>query len=96
MGSHGKEEQQRFESLETGRIVPIYEATGKLNARWFRRIIRTALEQMPPEVGDAIPRAIRERLGLVPRAEALWQVHWPDAGESFPPCRWRPPRRIGG
>ena len=77
------EEQQRFDSLETGRIVPIYEATGKLNARWFRRIIRTALEQMPPEVGDAIPRAIRERLGLVPRAEALWQVHWPDAGESF-------------
>jgi ATP-dependent DNA helicase RecG len=77
------EEQKRFESLETGRIVPIYEATGKLNARWFRRIIRTALEQMPPEVGDAIPRAIRERLGLVPRAEALWQVHWPDSGESF-------------
>jgi len=77
------EEQQRFDSLETGRIVPIYEATGKLNARWFRRIIRTALEQMPPEVGDAIPGAIRERLGLVPRAEALWQVHWPDAGESF-------------
>ncbi len=82
-GQPPTEEQQRFDSLETGRIVPIYEATGKLNARWFRRIIRTALELMPPEVGDAIPKAIRERLGLVPRAEALWQVHWPDAGESF-------------
>jgi ATP-dependent DNA helicase RecG len=76
-------EQQHFESLETGRIVPIYEAAGKLNARWFRRIIRTALEQMPPEIADAIPAAIRGRLGLIPRAEAFWHVHWPDAGESF-------------
>ena len=55
------EEQKRFESLETGRIVPIYEAAGKLNARWFRRTIRTALEQMPAEIsrrdsaGDARP-----------------------------------------
>ena len=77
------EEQKHFESLETGRIVPIYEATGKLNARWFRRTIRTALEQMPEEIFDAIPAAIRGRMGLIPRGEAFWHVHWPEAGESF-------------
>jgi len=77
------EEQKRFESLETGRIVPIYEAAGKLNARWFRRMIRTALEQMPAEISDAIPPALRARLGLIPRAQAFWQVHWPEADESF-------------
>jgi ATP-dependent DNA helicase RecG len=77
------EEQQRFQSLETGRIVPIYEATGRLNARWFRRTIRTALEQMPPAIADALPAAIRGRYNLIPRAEAFWHVHWPDAGESF-------------
>jgi len=78
------EEQKHFESLETGRIVPIYEATGKLNARWFRRSIRTALEQMPDTIFDAIPAAIRGRMGLIPRGEAFWRVHWPEAGESFP------------
>jgi ATP-dependent DNA helicase RecG len=77
------EEQKHFESLEIGRIVPIYEAAGKLNARWFRRTIRTALEQMPSEVSDAIPEAIRGRLGLITRSEAFWHAHWPDAGESF-------------
>jgi ATP-dependent DNA helicase RecG len=134
------EEQKHFESLEIGRIVPIYEATGKLNARWFRRTIRTALERMGGVAGnaslpaagagagnaslpaagargnaslpaagargnaslpaagargnaslpaagagvaDAIPAAIRSRLGLIPRAEAFWNAHWPDAGESF-------------
>ena len=76
-------EQKHFESLETGRIVPIYEAAGKLNARWFRRTIRTALEQMPAEICDAIPAAIRGRMGLVPRGEAFWRAHWPEAGESF-------------
>jgi len=77
------EEQQHFQSLETGRIVPIYEAAGKLNARWFRRSIRAALEQMPPSLADAIPAAVRGRLSLIPRAEAFWRVHWPEAGESF-------------
>jgi ATP-dependent DNA helicase RecG len=77
------EEQKHFESLEIGRIVPIYEAAGRLNARWFRRAIRTALEQMPVEVADAIPAVIRGRIGLIPRATAFWNVHWPDAGESF-------------
>ena len=64
-------EQKHFESLEIGRIVPIYEAAGKLNARWFRRTIRTALEQMPAEVADAIPAAIRGRLGLIAAGPSL-------------------------
>src|ERR1700687_6231974 len=72
------QEQKHFVSLEIGRIVPIYEAAGKLNARWFRRVIRSALEQMPEEVSDAVPAVIRGRIGLIPRAEAFWNVHWPD------------------
>ena len=26
---------------------------------------------------------VREHLSLIPPREALWQVHWPEAGESF-------------
>src|ERR1700757_4994449 len=32
-------EKKAAESLEVGRIVPIYEAAGKLTAKWLRRII---------------------------------------------------------
>ncbi len=73
------------ESLETGRIVPIYESAGKgkLTTRWFRRVIHRALEELTPDVGDAIPAAMRERLKLMPRREAFWQAHWPDPGERF-------------
>jgi ATP-dependent DNA helicase RecG len=71
--------------LEIGRIVPIYESAGqgKLTARWFRRIIHSTLENLTPEPPESIPAAIRKRLNLVPSREALWKVHWPDAGESL-------------
>jgi ATP-dependent DNA helicase RecG len=72
-------------SLEVGRIVPIYESAGqgKVTARWFRRVIRTALEDLTSELAETIPAAVRERLALVSPREALWKVHWPEAGESF-------------
>ena len=65
--------------------MPIYESAGqgRLTARWFRRIIRSALENMPPDQRDPIPAAVRARMSLISRNEALWKVHWPDAGESF-------------
>ena len=73
------------ESLEVGRIVPIYEsaAQGRLTSRWFRRIIHSALENMQTAASDPIPEAVRRRVGLIPAREALWKVHWPGAGESF-------------
>jgi len=72
-------------SLEVGRIVPIYESAGqgKLTARWFRRIIRSTLESLTPDLPDSIPAAVRARLGLISPTESLWKVHWPDAGESI-------------
>jgi ATP-dependent DNA helicase RecG len=71
------------ESLEVGRIVPIYEATGKLTAKWLRRIVRTALENLTPDLPDPIPPAVRSHMGLVAPRAAFWNVHWPEPGESL-------------
>jgi len=84
-GTSDAADQKLGESLEVGRIVPIYESAGqgRITVRWFRRIIRNALENMPLEMPDAIPAVVRSRMALMSPREALWQVHWPDAGESF-------------
>ena len=84
-GSGASTEQKLTNSLEIGRIVPIYEATGqgRLTSRWFRRIIHTALENLPPDLPDAIPSMVRGHLNLASPREALWKVHWPDPGESI-------------
>ncbi len=78
-------EKKIVESLEIGRIVPIYESAGqgRLTPRWFRKMIRSALEQLPQEQADPVPAAVRKRLGLISHREALWKVHWPEPGESF-------------
>ena len=75
-------EKKAAESLEVGRIVPIYEATGKITSRWFRRAIRTALDNLTPDLPDPIPAAVRKHLGLISPRAALWNVHWPEPGES--------------
>jgi ATP-dependent DNA helicase RecG len=78
-------EDKAAASLEVGRIVPIYESAGqgRVTARWFRRVIRKALDDLTPDLAEAIPAAVRGRLALVSQREALWKVHWPEAGESF-------------
>jgi len=81
-GENGNEKKVA-ESLEIGRIVPIYEATGRLTPRWFRRAIRTALDNLTPDLPDPIPAAVRNHLGLISPRAALWNVHWPEPGESF-------------
>src|ERR1700720_3627761 len=60
-------------SLEVGRIVPIYESAGqgRVTARWFRRVIRTALDDLTPNLAETIPTSVRERLALVSEREAL-------------------------
>src|SRR5580693_6690313 len=80
-GENGAE--KRAESLEIGRIVPIYESIGRLTPRWFRRAIRTAIENLNPDLLEPIPAVVRKRLALVSPREAFWKVHWPDAGESL-------------
>jgi ATP-dependent DNA helicase RecG len=84
-GSSDAVDQKQAASLEVGRIVPIYESAGqgRLTARWFRRIIRHALENIPQTLADPIPAAVRARMSLISPLEAMWKVHWPDAGESL-------------
>jgi len=84
-GGSDEADRKLAASLEVGRIVPIYESAGqgRLTARWFRRIVRAALESMPAEMPDPIPAIVRSHMGLISPTEALWKVHWPEAGESL-------------
>jgi ATP-dependent DNA helicase RecG len=83
-GSDDEAADRAAQSLEIGRIVPIYESAlqGKLTPRWFRHVIHGLLERLP-ELPESIPRAVCDQLNLLPRSEALWGAHWPEPGESL-------------
>jgi ATP-dependent DNA helicase RecG len=65
------------EMLHSGRIVPVYEAAGKISSRTFRTLIDRVLKevQLPP---DELPRSIRLRLGLPDLPAALRGIHVPE------------------
>ena len=64
-------------SVRTARIVPFYEKTGTVTPNMQRRIVRQALDQLPPDIFDPLPPGMRDRLGLVPRRVAVEESHFP-------------------
>ncbi len=82
-------------SLHVGRIVPIYEAAGKITTRVFRNLIHRLLETMSP-VDDPLPEHIRRRLKLPDRSQAVGALHFPPGGADLrtlnafrSPAHWR-------
>jgi len=69
-------------SLHVGRVVPIYEAAGKISTRVFRSLMHRLLETLGP-LHDALPGALRERLRLPDRSTALRTLHFPSAEEDL-------------
>jgi ATP-dependent DNA helicase RecG len=64
-------------SIKTARIVPFYEKTGTVTPNMQRRIVRQALDQLPADIVDPLPKELMNRLDLVPRRVALEQSHFP-------------------
>lgn len=74
-------EDEGTESLSTGRIVPIYPAKEGVSQAFLRRTVHRALELALP-LPDPL-EAYREDLGLMPYAEALKAIHFPEDEEAL-------------
>ncbi|MBN8730720.1 MAG: ATP-dependent DNA helicase RecG [Acidobacteria bacterium] len=77
-----EDEEESDAGLHTGRIVPIYEAIGKISTKVLRQLTSRALEttEIPP---DPLPEHIRASLGLCGLREALREIHFPAAGSDM-------------
>src|SRR6516225_7382048 len=71
------------DSLEVGRVVPIYEGMGTLRPRVLRRLIWAALESLEGQIPDRLPPSLRTANKLLDRATALGRTHFPDPQESL-------------
>lgn len=68
--------------LHTGRIVPIYEAAGKVTSRQLRVILARLLEQVD-ELDDALPDTVRHQLKLPDLLTSIRELHFPPAGSDI-------------
>ncbi len=71
------DEDEGESALHVGRVVPVYEAAGKITARFFRKLIHNALQALPP-FEDPLPADLRQRLKLLDRGAAIRNIHFPE------------------
>ncbi|MGD0013579.1 MAG: hypothetical protein ABSD56_04020 [Bryobacteraceae bacterium] len=76
------EDEEDEAGLHTGRIVPIYEAAGKVTTRVFRRLMLRALDTLPP-LHDPLPESVRRPLRLPDLGTAVRQLHFPPPEEDL-------------
>jgi len=74
---------EEVDSVEMGRIVPIYEAVGTFGTRQIRRAIYATLQNLDPNIPDVLPPTLLQQLQYPSRRDALIHTHFPDAGESL-------------
>ena len=63
-------------ALHVGRVVPVYEAVGKINTRALRTLTHRILSSLT-EVDDPLPEELRRRLRLPDRMTSIREVHFP-------------------
>ena len=66
-------------TVHTGRIVPIYEKAGSVTTRMQRTLVHRLLSEMPAEMADPVPEAIRRAAAAAEPAPGLADTHFPPA-----------------
>ena len=67
-------------ALHVGRIVPVYEAAGKVNTRALRTLMHNVLSKLSPaQFEERLPEEVRTLLRLPGRWTALREMHFPAA-----------------
>lgn len=66
------------ESLNIGRIVPVYSLPEGLTQRYFRELVKYALDEYLPKINDFLPFKIRSQSNLLNLAKSLINIHFPE------------------
>ncbi len=68
--------------LHSGRLVPVYPETKGISSKFLRsklRLLSPLIRRLP----DFLPEELKQRLLLLPRAEAVAELHFPRSWESL-------------
>ena len=71
-----------------GGVLPVYGATAALNQKFFRGLLKQAMEKKP-ELPEVIPESVRSRYGLMDRDRAFVAMHFPKSAKELSEARAR-------
>ena len=72
-----------------GRFEPVYSVSGKVKGNWLRKLIHTAFTEYGRQIEEILPQALRNKYRLIPRATAMYYLHFPKGKEEGRQARRR-------
>jgi len=84
-----EDEEAAADTQHTNRIVPVYPLTADIRQRWLRGLMKKVVGHWAPRLPDMLPADLLSSAGLLPFADALQQVHFPDSQEQLESARLR-------
>lgn len=76
-------------SLNMGRIVPIYTVPSKMSQKTIRGCVKDALEGVQDEITEFMPESIIRERKLCSRSYAVNNIHFPESDNAFFKARKR-------
>ena len=71
--------RENDESLNIGRIVPVYSAPEGIGQRSFRKLIKLAIDSYLARINDFLPYDVRARNGLLNLVKSIINIHFPES-----------------
>ena len=71
------------------RILPVYRATEKINAKLLRRLIEQAVMEYGQYVQEYLPEQWLDKYHMMPLQEALREIHFPSSWPKLNEARYR-------
>ncbi|WP_186757078.1 ATP-dependent DNA helicase RecG [Echinicola salinicaeni] len=73
---------------------PVYPTTEKLRARYLdskgiSRIMDVLVQNAYPQIQETLPQEVMQRFNLMPKKDAIKQIHFPDEPERLKRARYR-------
>lgn len=72
-----EDDDSETNAIHTARRVPVYRKLGDFRTRQLRSIFHHVIRQLSPDVSEVLPVELVARNNLIPRGEALRQIHFP-------------------
>ncbi|HZN01836.1 MAG TPA: ATP-dependent DNA helicase RecG [Pyrinomonadaceae bacterium] len=71
-------------AIHVGRRVPVYRKLGEFNSKRVREIVHAVLSRLDDKaIEETLPPDLRHRAGLIGRAQALREIHFPPQDASM-------------
>jgi len=77
------DDEANRESLEVGRIVPVYPVTQDLSQKYMRKTVHNAISRYLGHLPEVLPTYIRARRKLVDAKFAIGNIHFPHSMENL-------------